>query len=199
MKAKLQDNATYLTECTLIAQEEFQTARKQTKAMLDAVGIVLTQEETERIEVADFGLNDLQQFGLQLLTYINTERVCAKELVLFPHQTCPEHLHPTIGERAGKEETFRCRSGEVFLYVPAPDGSADSISAAGPNEDSRFTVHHEIRLLPGEQYTIYPDTKHWFRAGENGAVVSEFSTRSTDEADIFTDPRVVRAPAVATD
>ncbi|MEL7675702.1 MAG: D-lyxose/D-mannose family sugar isomerase, partial [Chloroflexota bacterium] len=29
-----------------------------------------------------------------------------------------------------------------------------------------------------------------------GAIVSEFSTRSTDENDLFTDPRITRAPEV---
>jgi D-lyxose ketol-isomerase len=37
-----------------------------------------------------------------------------------------------------------------------------------------------------------PDTLHWFRAGDEGAVVSEFSTTSTDDQDIFTDPRINR-------
>lgn len=65
---------------------------------------------------------------MQLLTYINTARVCAKEMV----------------------------------------------------------------LLPGEQYTIMPNTKHWFIAGDEGAVISEFSTHSTDETDIFTDENIIR-------
>ena len=41
-----------------------------------------------------------------------------------------------------------------------------------------------------------PYVKHWFRGGKEGAVVSEFSTRSTDETDVFTDERVVRAPSI---
>ena len=45
---------------------------------------------------------------------------------------------------------------------------------------------------PGEQYTIYPETWHWFQAGEDGAIISEFSTRSTDETDTFTDKKLVR-------
>lgn len=49
---------------------------------------------------------------------------------------------------------------------------------------------------PGEQYTIAPDTRHWFQAGEQGAVVSEFSSESRDELDIFTDPRVNRLAGV---
>lgn len=43
--------------------------------------------------------------------YVNTEKCCAKELVLFPGQTCPEHRHPEINGEEGKEETFRCRIG----------------------------------------------------------------------------------------
>ena len=41
-----------------------------------------------------------------------------------------------------------------------------------------------------------PNTPHWFQAGDEGAVVSEFSTRSRDESDIFTDPQIQRAPQV---
>jgi D-lyxose ketol-isomerase len=146
-------------------------AQERAAAMLAEAGIVLTPSERETIEVADFGLGQLEQIGLQLVVYVNTERVCAKELVLFPGQTCPEHRHPPVAGDPGKEETFRCRRGTVHLHV---DGAG------------------EIVLQPGEQYTIPPDTLHWFRAGDDGAVVSEFSTQSRDESDIFTDPRIVR-------
>jgi len=52
--------------------------------------------------------------------------------------------------------------------------------------------HGEMVLGPGEQFTIPPDTLHWFRAGDEDAIVSEFSTRSRDESDVFTDPRIRR-------
>ncbi len=138
--------------------------------MLEEAGVALTPGERAAIEVTDFGLGNLEETGLQLVVYVNTERVCAKELVLFPRQTCPEHRHPPFGGTPGKEETFRCRTGTVHLNV---DGE-------------------EVVLQPGEQHTIPPDTLHWFRAGDEGAVVSEFSTQSRDELDVFTDPRIVR-------
>ena len=50
----------------------------------------------------------------------------------------------------------------------------------------------ELVLRPDEQLTVPPDTLHWFQAGDDGAIVSEFSTRSTDELDVFTDPGVTR-------
>ena len=55
-----------------------------------------------------------------------------------------------------------------------------------------MSVFHEVILNPGEQYTIMPETLHWFQAGEDGAIISEFSTRSTDETDVFTDVRIDR-------
>ena len=139
--------------------------------MLAAAGIVLTPAERDAIEVADFGLGRLDEIGLQIVVYVNTERVCAKELVLFPRQICPEHRHPPVGGEPGKEETFRCRTGSVTLHVEG---------------------HDTIVLEPGEQFTIPPDTLHWFQTGDEGAIVSEFSTRSRDETDVFTDPRIVR-------
>ncbi len=41
-----------------------------------------------------------------------------------------------------------------------------------------------------------PNTKHWFVGGAEGAVVSEFSTTSTDETDLFTDTRVTRQTVI---
>ena len=152
-------------------------------------GIALTEVECTNVEVADFGLGKVNAVGLQLITYINTDRVCAKEMVLLPGQTCPEHIHVPTNGMEGKEETFRCRYGEVYLYVEG-EGDQTSIRATVPESD--VTVFHEVILKPGEQHTIYPGTKHWFQGGPDGAVISEFSTHSTDETDFFTDRRIVR-------
>ena len=155
----------------------------------EMAGIVLTEEEKRRIEVADFGLGMVEKVGLQLLTYVNTSRVCAKEMVLTPFQCCPEHKHVGTDGSEGKEETFRCRYGRVYLYLPG-EGSEGEISLPRPETD--VTIFREIVLNEGEQYTIMPNTLHWFCAGSEGAVISEFSTRSTDETDVFTDKRIVR-------
>ena len=152
-------------------------------------GIVLTEQEKKNIEVADFGLDNIEKVGLQLLTYINTEKVCAKEMVMTAGQTCPEHKHVPTNGMSGKEETFRCRFGKVYLYVSGK-GQKESVKAKMPETD--VSVFHEVVLNPGEQYTIMPETLHWFQAGEDGAIISEFSTRSTDETDVFTDKRIVR-------
>lgn len=163
-------------------------AVEKTLSFFKKANIVISDEEKDKIEIADFGLDNLNEIGLQILTYVNTERCCAKELVLFPNQTCPEHRHPSVNGIEGKEETFRCRMGKVYLYIEGE--KREQISAKLPS--SEVTVFYEVILLPGEQYTLKPDMKHWFQAGDEGAVVSEFSTRSTDENDIFTDEKIVR-------
>jgi D-lyxose ketol-isomerase len=158
----------------LITPQEQQEAQAYAAERLAAAGIALTDSERASIEVADFGLSRLRETGLQLLVYVNTERYCAKELVLYPGQTCPEHRHPPFDGSPGKEETFRCRAGVVHLYV------------AG----------REVALRPGDQFTIPPDTLHWFQAGPEGAVVTEFSSASRDDLDVFTDPAVRRETVV---
>ena len=146
-------------------------AKARTAARLADAGIVLTPDEVESIEITDFGLGDFERAGLAIVVYVNTERVCAKELVLLPGQACPEHRHPPVHGEPGKEETFRCRAGSVHLHIEGRE---------------------EIVLQPGGQFTVPPDTLHWFEAGDDGAIVSEFSTRSTDENDVFTDPSITR-------
>jgi len=176
----------------VIGEHELREARLYAAERLADAGVVLTAEERDAIEVADFGLSRLADTGLQLLVYVNTDRYCAKELVLRPGQTCPEHRHPPFEGTPGKEETFRCRSGLVYLYVegdPTPDQACTPPPGA-------YTVGHEIELRPGMQHTIPPGTLHWFQAGPEGAVVSEFSTASRDELDEFTDPNVARATVV---
>ena len=98
-------------------------------------------------------MNDFEVTGLSILTYVNTERCCAKELIMFPGQTCPEHRHPDINGQPGKEETFRCRWGKVYLYV---EGEETENRAVTPPEGT-YTVFHQIVLNPGDQYTLAPD------------------------------------------
>lgn len=175
----------------MLTREQVDQTRKRAARMLDRVGITLTTSERDGIEIADFGLDDLDRTGLELVVYVNNERYCAKELVLFPGQTCPEHRHPPVGDDPGKQETFRCRWGRVWLYVEGRP--VDRISARIPEGDEEYySVFHEIEMGPGDQYTIPPDTLHWFQAGADGAVVSEFSSTSRDEFDIWTDPRIKR-------
>ena len=176
--------------------EEVLKARKRAAGMLKKAHIAITPREEKNIEISDFGLGDLDNLGLLVVIYENNDRYCAKEIVLLPRQICPEHRHPPVGEKnVGKQETFRCRWGEVFLYVP---GEPTLNPQARIPESYRefFTIGREIVLRPGDQYTLPPDTLHWFQAGDKGAILSEFSSKSLDENDIWTDSRLRRLPKI---
>ena len=180
----------------MITQQERGNAQARAKEYLDRAGIAITPEEAERIEVADFGLSRLDQTGLELIVYVNTDRVCAKELVVFPYQTCPEHRHPPVDGDPGKEETFRCRWGKVYIYVDGP-ATENPHAKAPAGHELYYTVWHEVELNAGDQYTLRSNSLHWFQAGPEGAIVSEFSTKSRDDVDVFTDPEIGRATIVS--
>jgi D-lyxose ketol-isomerase len=182
----------------MLKRSQVVEAQARTLELLEKGGIVLTAAEKEQIEIAEFGLEEVDVQGLELITYVNTDRYCAKDLVLFPGQTCPEHMHPPVDNDPGKMETFRCRWGKVWLYV---EGTPTSHPKAKIPEGSEpyYTVFREIELNPGDQYTIPPGTWHWFQAAEEGAIVSEFSSTSRDELDIFRDQRVKRVVEISED
>ena len=181
----------------MLTQKELLKWQNKALALLRGAGIVVTSEERPHIEIADFGLGQFEQTGLSILVYVNTGRCCAKELAMLPRQTCPEHRHPKLDRtNPGKEETFRCRWGTVYLYVPGATAAKPKAPPAG--REHTYTVWHEVRLRPGDQYTLAPNTLHWFQSGPKGAIVSEFSTTSIDEADVFTDPEIQRITKIKT-
>lgn len=77
-------------------KEIYEEARRKALSFYQKAHIVLTPKEEAGLEVADFGLNELESTGLELVVYVNTDRCCAKEMVLFPRQTCPEHRHAPV-------------------------------------------------------------------------------------------------------
>ena len=175
----------------MLTRAELTRRQQQAAEFFQRSSIYLTGQEIQQIEIADFGLDQFEQTGLGVLVYVNTQRCCAKELAIWPGQTCPQHRHPPVADSPGKEETFRCRWGKVFVYVEG-DATPDPACKPPAGRQDTYTVWHQIELNPGGQYTLKPNTWHWFQAGDQGAVVSEFSTRSTDEHDIFTDDQIQR-------
>jgi len=179
----------------MITPSELELARGRAARMLERAGVVARPDELETIEVADFGMSELEQTGIQILTLVDTEKIAAKVLVSFPYQTEPEHRHPRLGDYPGKEETIRCQWGELYLYGP---GAPSPDPKGRPPEHRRhtYTVWHEYVLRPGDQVTFPPDVPHWFQGGPEGAVFWSFSTKAVDVADVFTDPNVRRETVV---
>ena len=157
-------------------------------------GIQIMDNEIEKIEVVDFGLSQLGVEGVQVFTMVNTDRLAAKVLALFPNQTEPEHWHPKVGSDPGKQETIRHIWGDLRFYVSGPDTLKEGFVV--PGKEEVYRLRHEIVLEPGEQLTFEPYEKHWFQAGPRGAVLYSFSTTVRDGLDGFTDPAIQRVTVV---
>ena len=174
----------------MITSEQQKTAQKQAAEMIRQAGISITDEEADSIEVADFGLSNLEKEGVQVLTLVQTERISVKVLVMLPNQTEPEHWHPPVDDDPGKEETIRVIAGTVYFYVAGEDTFKEGFIVEG--KDDCYTMRKEIVMKPCDQLTLAPGEKHWFQAHGGGAVMYSFSTVARDVLDQFTDPDIVR-------
>jgi D-lyxose ketol-isomerase len=178
----------------MITRQQQQDARRRAAEMMRQAGILLSEKESEAIEVVDFGLSQLAREGLQVVTLVQTERISVKVLALFPNQTEPEHWHPPVGDDPGKEETIRVVGGSMYFYVPGENTLKDGFLVRG--KEHFYTVRHEVFMRPGDQITLAPGAKHWFQAGRDGVVMYSFSTIARDILDTFTDPDIVRTTKV---
>jgi D-lyxose ketol-isomerase len=174
----------------MITKEQQKTAQKRAAEMIRQAGIKITEKEANSVGIVDFGLSNLEEEGVQVLTLIQTERISVKVLVLFPNQTEPEHWHPPVGDDPGKEETVRVISGIVYFYIPGEDTLKEGFILEG--KEDYYTMRKEIVMKPSDQITLSPGEKHWFQARDKGAVMYSFSTIARDALDQFTDPDIVR-------
>jgi D-lyxose ketol-isomerase len=178
----------------MITKGEKQQAQTRAAEMMRNAGIQIRDEEVAKIEVVDFGLSQLEREGVQVFTMVNTDRLAAKVLVLFPNQTEPEHWHPQVGDDPGKQETVRHIWGDLRFYVEGPDNMKEGFIVEG--KEHAYKLRHELILKPGDQLTFEPYVKHWFQGGARGAVLYSFSTTVRDGLDGFTDQDIERLTVV---
>jgi len=182
----------------MITRAEQRRAQERAAELLKKTNLVFRPDELANIEVADFGLGELETSGGQILTLVNTDKIAAKLLALTPGQTLPEHAHPRLGAYEGKEETLRCAWGELYVYGPG-EPTPNPKGQPPAHRRATYTLWHETILWPGDQVTFQPNTPHWFQAGPQGAVVWSFSTKAVDVQDVFTDPQVMRTTLISED
>ena len=174
-----------------ITQTEAKRIRKEAVDILMKSGTAIHPFEIKKMEIADFGLNEIRVSGAQIITSIDTAQIWAKLVIMLPGQTLPEHTHPKIDEYAGKEETVQCEWGKLYRYIP---GDPTEFPQVDPPKHRKHTcsVWHECILNPGDQITFPPNTPHWFQGGLGGGVFLSFSTKVVDREDRCTDPDIQR-------
>ena len=175
----------------MVFSPKYQIVYQKTVEILSQTGLTLKPEEIEQMEIADFGLGEIEVSGAQIITLVDTPQIAAKILVMLPGQTEPEHTHPAIGDYAGKEETIRCEWGELYLFSPG-EPTLNPKGHPPAHRRETYTVWKEDILHPGDQVTFPPNTPHWFQGGPQGAVIWSFSTKVIDKKDVFTDPEIIR-------
>jgi D-lyxose ketol-isomerase len=105
----------------------------------------------------------------------------------------------------GKSETFKAVYGDGVLFadtaqvVYAPPGVDPDVipeeffpMIGKIRKEQALTTTRMIYMTRGMNVLLSKNTRHAFMAGKNGCVYLEFSTPSMDEADRFTDKRVIR-------
>jgi len=179
----------------VISRKTYEDARKRALELARTARIALSQKEIATMDVADFGLGNLNSEGVQIVSLFDTSQLCGRLLILFAGQTEPEHNHVPVGNHPGKQEVVRLAYGSMFFYVPGDAAMREGSIPKG--KEQYYTCRNEIVMKPGDQLVLEPGTPHWFQAGPEGAVMYSFSTPARDNLDTFTDPSVVRQTVVA--
>ena len=155
-------------------------------AMVGKARFNLTEEEAGGFREVDFGLKNFAEEGVVLLDLLRTDRVRVTLLVLLPDQTLPEHLHPSYDAEPGKEESVRLLFGRVRIGMPG-EPNYPGIRFPGGKE-AYYTARHVVELNPVEQFTVPANTRHWFQAGSEGAVMLAVQNRVNEDFNQFSDP-----------
>jgi D-lyxose ketol-isomerase len=124
----------------LLKRRDVEHAKNRALEMLQASGIVLSDDQT--IEITDFGKNDYEKIGLGLIIRINEPEYASKWLTILPGQSCPNHYHKKI------KETFFIMAGDVNMSM---DGKV-------------------LEMKPGHRVTLPPGTWHKFSSENGAVI-----------------------------
>ncbi|MDP1991854.1 MAG: hypothetical protein Q8K00_12630 [Syntrophales bacterium] len=168
------------------------TIRREYVDLLHHSGFKLTDAEWKAMGISDFGLGNLRSEGFAFIDTLRSARLRITLIALLPNQTLPQHVHPPYEGEQGKEDTLRVLSGQTRVYIKGKATAPDMLIPAG--KEAFYTARQEIRLNPGEQYTVPPGIEHWFQGGPEGSVNICFQNRVDETKNRFWDPQSFGCP-----
>ena len=126
-------------------KEIYEEARRKALSFYQKAHIVLTPKQEAGLEVADFGLNELESTGLELVVYVNTDRCCAKEMVLFSRQPARSTVmrrYPKFNMRERKRPSAAGTVRSIFMWR----ASLSKIRHAAPRRGARLIIPFGMKL-----------------------------------------------------
>lgn len=151
-----------------------------------------------RWDVTDFGLGDVNRYGLVLINLAEEPEYCEKLMYARRGMETPLHHH------LRKKEDIIVRAGALALELwPTPEsvGKAPVSFEVSVNGERRpVMAGSRLTLRSGERITLTPGIVHAFVPTSDGCVIGEVSTANDDLNDnVFQDPNVGRFPEVVED
>lgn len=169
-----------------MAEDFHDKYKDQALDLITKSGFPLLDKEIESMKANDFGLGNFEKEGFFLVDLLRTDRVRTNLIILLPGQILPEHLHPSYDNEQGKEETIRVLYGESSVFVEGKETNPELKLPQGKSDF--YTARHEVKLKTGEQYSVPPNTKHWFMGGPQGSVNMAVQNRVNEDRNVYYDP-----------
>ena len=146
----------------------------------------------EEFWAVDFGLGRFIEVGMAGILWINNHEhnYMGHDIYLLPGQRIPEHGHDKTDKAEAKKEGWLVRHGMIHTYSEGPP--TDGTDADIPEAEKQYWIAKtKNKLMPGEvDYLKVPATMHWMRAGDEGAIVTEFATFHDGDGLKFSNPGV---------
>jgi len=167
-------------------------AKKAYYAMMEYHGYpIVDRLKGDEFWALDFGLGKFTEVGMAGIFWINRKEddYFGHEIYLLPGQMIPEHKHVKTVDARPKMEGWQARHGWVHIYG---EGEPTFGIEIPPTHKDCLVAKAQKKLMPGEVgYLMGPEQWHWMRAGDKGAIVTEYASYHDGNALRFSHPKVV--------
>jgi D-lyxose ketol-isomerase len=148
--------------------------------------------DTDAFWVLDFGLGKFTEVGMGGIFWINDQRddYLLHDIWLLPNQMIPEHYHVKTDKVAAKMEAWLVRHGtDYFGSEGEPSPGIEEIIPPSHKECAK--AKHVVLKGPGEVVKLeVAESRHWQKAGPEGAIVTEVATYHDMGALRFSHPQI---------
>jgi D-lyxose ketol-isomerase len=158
---------------------------------------ILPQFETDEFWQLDFNLGKFSEIGMGGIFYINDERddYLLHDIWLLPGQSIPEHYHIKLEATddkpgvAAKMEAWLVRHGSAYFFAEAGEPTDDCAGLIPPSHKECSKVKNVKLWGPGGVVKLeVAESRHFMKAGPEGAIVTEVATFHSMDALRFSHP-----------